>query len=217
VLEVVGTENASGVFTPTVINYRDKYQSSGGNTDFLTANFAVNKTKGEVGKDTFYFDNLTVPFSTSYQWEITPSTGVTYVNNTDNSSQTPSVVFNNAGTYSVKLTASAGPFSDDTTMNDLIFVGWSVGLNSPSENNSFVAYPSPVENRLYFRSNLQTLVPMDYPDVVAVYDVLGKKVDVKAERDLKGNVLYYAVDKLGPGIYWAKFGDLYSVRFVKSE
>lgn len=218
VLEVVGTENASGVFTPTVINYRDKYQSTGGgNTDFLTANFAVDKTKGEVGIDTFYFDNLTVPFSNAYEWEITPSTGVTYVNNTDNTSQTPSVVFNTAGTYSVKLTASAGPFSDDTTMNDLIFVGWSVGLNSPSENNSFVAYPSPVENRLYFRSNLQTLLPMDYPDVVAVYDVLGKKVDVKAERDLKGNVLYYAVDKLGPGIYWAKFGDLYSVRFVKSE
>ena len=216
VLEVLGTENASGVFTPTVINYRDKYQSTGGNTDFLTANFAVDKTKGEVGKDTFYFDNLTVPFSTSYQWEITPSAGVTYVNNTDNSSQTPSLVFNNAGTYSVKLTASAGPFSDDTTMNDLIFVGWGLGLNSKRENTTFLAYPSPVENKLYFRSTLQTLLPLEYPELLAVYDVLGKKVMVKAEKDLQGNVLYYSVEKLGPGVYWTQFGDLFSVRFLKN-
>ena len=216
VLEVLGTENASGVFTPTVINYRDKYRSTGGNTNFLTANFAVDKTKGEVGKDTFYFDNLTVPFSTSYQWEITPSAGVTYVYNTDNSSQTPSLVFNNAGTYSVKLTASAGPFSDDTTMNDLIFVGWGLGLNSKRENTSFLAYPSPVENNLYFRSTLQTLVPLEYPELLAVYDVLGKKVMVKAEKDLQGNVLYYSVEKLGPGVYWAQFDDLFSVRFLKN-
>lgn len=216
VLEVVGTENASGVFTPTVINYRDKYQSTGGNTNFLTANFAVDKTKGEVGKDTFYFDNLTVPFSNVYEWEITPSAGVTYVNNTDNTSQTPSIVFNQAGTYTVKLTASAGPFSDDTTMNDLIFVGWGLGLDSKSENTSFLAYPSPVENNLYFRSTLQTLVPLEYPELLAVYDVLGKKVMVKAEKDLQGNVLYYSVEKLGPGVYWAQFGDLFSVRFLKN-
>lgn len=216
VLEVVGTENASGVFTPTVINYRDKYQSTGGNTNFLTANFAVDKTKGEVRKDTFYFDNLTVPFSTSYQWEITPSTGVTYVNNTDNTSQTPSVVFNNAGTYSVKLTSSAGRFSDDTTMNDLIFVGWGLGLDSKRENTSFLAYPSPVENNLYFRSTLQTLVPLEYPELLSVYDVLGKKVMIKAQKDLQGNVLYYSVDKLVPGVYWAQFGDLFSVRFLKN-
>jgi hypothetical protein len=89
-------------------------------------------------------------------------------------------------------------------------------LNSKRENTSFLAYPSPVENNLYFRSTLQTLVPLEYPELLAVYDVLGKKVMVKAEKDLQGNVLYYSVEKLGPGVYWAQFDDLFSVRFLKN-
>ena len=195
VLEIVGTLSAKGVFTPTVINYRDKYLSTagGGNTG-LVADFQVDKDTGTVNTDTFNFTNLTVPFALSNAWTFTPSAGVKYVKGTSASSANPSVVFGNGGLYSVKLKATAGPLTGDTTYNDLIFIGWGVGNKNITSNVK--VYPNPCNGIMHVEGISQV---GDFK----VFDAIGKViVSNKVSYLLKDNQLEVDLRKLPNAVYY---------------
>ena len=144
VLEIIGNLSANGTFTPTIINYRDKYLKNANNSNGMVADFSIDKDTGTVLKDTFNITNLTTPFSFTNTWTITPSTGVKFVNGTSSTSQDISLVFSNGGLYSVTLKASAGILTDDTTYNDLIFIGW--GLNNTVYYRDVKVYPNPASH-----------------------------------------------------------------------
>lgn len=157
VLEIQGQIDNQGRFTPVTIQYRDSFRGlsngggTGGNQPNFVADFKVDKIKGEVSIDTFKFTNLTKPFAATAQWEFNPNNGVQFVNGSSQTSLNPEVVFTQAGTYSVKLTSGGGPNSDDTTYNDLIFVGWGVGTETLT-NSSFRINPNPFKDQLVIES-----------------------------------------------------------------
>jgi len=72
--------------------------------------------------DTISLIDQSQGFTTSWQWQITPST-FSYVNGTTDSSQNPQVIFTATGGYSVTLTATNAYGSDDTTVFQAISVG----------------------------------------------------------------------------------------------
>ena len=141
VLEIIGNLSANGTFTPTIINYRDKYLANANNNSGMVADFTIDKDTGTVLTDTFNLTNQTTPFSLSNNWSVNPSTGVKFVKGTSATSRDISLVFANGGLYSVTLKASAGPLTDDTTYNDLIFIGW--GLNTQNIYKNVKIYPNP--------------------------------------------------------------------------
>ncbi len=62
---------------------------------------------------TVAFTDLSTNIPSAWAWTVTPSAGVVYTAGTS-TSQNPSIQFNNAGTYTIQLTASNIAGSDDT-------------------------------------------------------------------------------------------------------
>lgn len=58
----------------------------------------------------------------SWDWTITPSSGVTYVGGTTSTSQHPQINFANSGLYSITLTTSDGITNGTTTKSDILTV-----------------------------------------------------------------------------------------------
>jgi len=196
VLEVVGTLSAKGVFTPTVINYRDKYLSTPGGNNGLAVDFTVDRDTGTVNTDTFNFTNLTQPFAFTNAWTFTPSAGVRYVKGSSAASANPSVVFANGGLYSVSLKATSGPLSGDTTINDMIFIGWGIG-NKVIQKNVKV-YPNPAKSKVFFEG-------YNAVENIQIFDVLGKVVSKKQfSYAVSNNVLQVDIAALTEGVYFVE-------------
>ena len=77
--------------------------------------------------------------NTSYIWTITPSTGVTYVGGTDNTSINPQVTFSNTGNYNITLKASKsfGGFCSKRVVN-AITVGTGGSISSKTTNDTLI-------------------------------------------------------------------------------
>jgi hypothetical protein len=89
----------------------------------VIAEFSVSKTTGFVATDTFKLMNSSSPVSGStFEWTVTPSEGVLYVNNTSNTSIHPNLIFQNQGTYTVNLKTTHKDGMDDTTVVGLLTV-----------------------------------------------------------------------------------------------
>ncbi len=71
---------------------------------------------------------------TSWSWQITPNNAV-YINGTTDTSQSPFVIFNSGGSYSVKLTVTNQYGSNDSTYNNAL----EIGGNSLPYNEDFEA------------------------------------------------------------------------------
>ena len=84
------------------------------------AQFKVNKTDPN-NIETVYFTDLSSNGPTSWTWSFSPST-VTYVGGTNANSQNPQVKFNNAGLYTVSLTATNAFGSDAEVKTNFISV-----------------------------------------------------------------------------------------------
>lgn len=145
VLELIGTEVGS-VFTATQIRYRDQYNGKA-NPFSPRARFTVNKTSGYANADTFAFTDQTQPFATSFQWQINPSSGVSFVKGTSANSRNPFVVFSQKGKYSVTLIATNVAGTDDTTATDLINIDFGAGAKELS--SSEVIKPNPSSGMMY--------------------------------------------------------------------
>ena len=208
VLEVVGTLSAKGVFTPTLINYRDKYIATPVGNNGLAANFSVDRDTGTVNVDTFKFTNLSKPFAFTNAWKFTPSAGVRYVKGSSSASANPSVVFSNGGLYSVNLKATSGPLSGDTTINDMIFIGW--GLDNKTIQKQCKVYPNPAKSKVFFEGYSGV-------DNIQIMDALGKLVSKKQFSFIVSNpVLQIDISSLTDGVYFVEINN--SVyRFVKQQ
>ena len=82
------------------------------------ADFEADNLVPLVG-ETVVFTDLTTNDPTSWSWSFTPST-ITYVEGTDENSQNPQVVFDEAGAYTVELTATNDDGSDTETKENYI-------------------------------------------------------------------------------------------------
>ncbi len=87
----------------------------------ITVAFQASNTNACSGLVVNFTDN-TSPTATSWNWTITPST-YTFVNNTSASSQNPSIKFNTAGSYTIKLVAGNASSIDSLTKPNYINVG----------------------------------------------------------------------------------------------
>lgn len=163
VLEITGTEVA-GVFTANQIRYRDKYL---GLTSPLRprAGFTVNKTSGFVTVDTFNLSDRSTPFATSFNWQITPNTGVVFVGGTSATSRNPRVVFRQKGLYNVSLIATNTFGSDDSTAPNLISIEYGVGRRDLQRAAELV-YPNPGSHTLFVR----------IPGELVLTDLTGREV-----------------------------------------
>jgi hypothetical protein len=140
VLEITGTET-NGNFTANQIRYRDKYL---GLVSPLrpSAGFTISKTAGFVTVDTFNFSDRSQPFATSWNWQITPTAGVSFVGGTSAGSRNPRVVFRQAGIYNVSLIATNNFGSDDTTAPNAISIQYGLSTQNIATENIFF-YPNP--------------------------------------------------------------------------
>lgn len=68
------------------------------------------------------FTDLSANLPSSWSWVITPSAGVVYTSGTSSTSQNPVVTFNNAGNYTVQLTASNSAGTDDSIKVNYVIV-----------------------------------------------------------------------------------------------
>ncbi len=75
--------------------------------------FETSSTEGCIGNDFIFTDNSDYS-PTSWSWTITPTT-FSYINSTSSTSQNPEVTFNNAGSYTIELTATNAYGSDTET------------------------------------------------------------------------------------------------------
>jgi PKD repeat protein len=125
---------------------------------FLDANNTGSKTLNSYIPATNYPSAFfTVPFSTvciaspimlkdystftptSWKWTFSPST-VSFVNGTNSNSQNPTVQFDAAGSYTIKLVVGNSAGSDSLTMKDIITAGNSINVGVTSIPASEICY-----------------------------------------------------------------------------
>ena len=82
------------------------------------ADFSADNTT-PLTTETVTFTDLSTNAPDTWSWDFSPNT-VTFLNGTDANSQNPQVRFDNAGTYTVTLTASNAAGSDDEVKTDYI-------------------------------------------------------------------------------------------------
>ena len=169
----------------------------------MVADFTVDKDTGTVLVDTFTLTNTTTPFAFTNLWSITPSTGVKFVGGTSASSQNIRLVFSNGGLYTVNLKASAGILSDDTTSNDLIFIGW--GLNRQEFYKVVRFYPNPTNNII----NIEGLNKNENNNI-QIFDMQGKLVITKIFTEK----VMIDLSELNNGVYVINIGEV-AQRIVK--
>lgn len=176
VLEVNGTEIA-GVFTPTIVRYRDHYRNSAPQTPLPRVKFSADKTSGKAGKDTFRLINLTTPSTgVTYQWSFSPSKGIRYVNSTNGSSAEPVLVFDSAGVFSATLSASNTSGSKDSTAYNFFKISKD-NQNGIAETRlmPLEIFPNPASSVLTIKSGIAA------PGmIVAIYDASGRIADLQA-------------------------------------
>ena len=68
------------------------------------------------------FTDLSTNYPTSWEWTVTPGGGVSYIGGTDEFSENPVIQFDDAGFYTIALTATNGEGSDTETKTDYIEV-----------------------------------------------------------------------------------------------
>ena len=108
------------------------------------------------------FEDLSDNTPTSWNWVVSPATGVSFIDGTSASSQDPVIQFDNAGLYTITLTASNGEGSDDEVKPDYIevIVGGDGTTDCDTSRNytaaefDNAAYYTVGENPGYFPSQL---------------------------------------------------------------
>jgi hypothetical protein len=185
IFEASGTE-VGGNFTPQFLRYRDQYR---GLQSALRprASFRVSKSSGFVG-DTFNITDASTNVPTGWNWQFTPSAGVRFVGGTTATSRNPRVVFNDRGSWNLKLTANNLFGADDTTVNNAISIAW--GTNTAdAQTETYAPFPIPAHDRIYLHPHVTGAVKM--------WDMQGRDCSAMLRRD--GQTLW--IDALPAGNY----------------
>ncbi len=219
VLEIRGTQALGGTFTPTEVFFRDSFRglpNGGGNQGNAVVDFDTDKKIGLAGTDIFSFTNKTTSFARSYTWSFNPSLGVKYVSGTNANSENPKVIFEDAGSYSVTLTAQFGPgVSRDTTYENLIQVDWGAFKTKfeKEESSCLRVFPVPSNDQLNIQFTCPTLVAINWPSTLKVYNAMGVAFEIPQVR-ASDDHWYYSIKELPAGMYQVQFMGM-GVHFVK--
>ena len=116
VADAAGT-NPQPCIAPTSGQVEDYSVTAVPNVNPPVAAFTSNYVAGvcTTPANTFTFSDQSSNGPTSWQWTVSPSTGVSFVNGTSAASQNPQLAFAIAGTYSVALTATNANGSNTLT------------------------------------------------------------------------------------------------------
>ena len=106
-------------------------------TSAPVVNFSTSNTQPCLGQFVFLTD-LSSNSPSQWQWQITPSTGVSYHNGTNAASQNPIVSFSSYGTYDVTLIATNTNGSDTLIQSGLITMSQGTSLPFNEDFQSFV-------------------------------------------------------------------------------
>jgi len=98
------------------------------------AKFSASKTNFACEGDSIQLTDLSLYNPNSWQWEISPSTGVSFINSNANV-QNPLVKFTNSGTYSVKLKITNEVGSDQLSKTDYITVNVNPTVDAGEDQN----------------------------------------------------------------------------------
>lgn len=189
-----------GTFTPTEVRYRDVYRGLETVSPLApTADFTANNLFPEATMDTVTFTPLVLPLLNTYTWGISPNT-FDYVNGTNNTSQSPEVVFNAPGSYNVYM-YTGNPFgNDDTTKLNYINVS-TVSTTNLTIENALNVFPNPVLNgQVNVGFNLKKSADVE----ITLMDVQGRIVKVLKSENLSTGT-YQETLKIGnelKGIYF---------------
>lgn len=92
------------------------------NTTTLDCDFTASSTSTCANSPITFTSSIIAGTPTSWNWIVSPSTGVTYTGSTSATSQNPQIQFANAGTYTIKMIASDGTNSDTTLKTSYITI-----------------------------------------------------------------------------------------------
>ena len=159
------------------------------------ANFVANQTTVPEGTTVSFTDQSTNT-PTSWSWSLSPTTGWSYAGGTSASSQNPQITFNNAGQYTVSMTATNSTGSDTETKSNYITVTSNAGINELFEGLGI--YPNPTNSLLTV--DLTNVIPSIR--AIEVYDVTGKLVLSSLVE--KNELIELNLIDLSSGIYQLK-------------
>ena len=124
-------------------------------SNFPVADFSASETEICINNN-ITFTDLSTQSPNIWLWELTPSSGFTFINSTNENSQNPEIEFTQSGTYTVKLTATNNDGTDNEIKNNYITVN--ITPNQPSvitgatdicENSTEVYSVTNVEGTTY--------------------------------------------------------------------
>ena len=194
ILEITQT---TGLAAGLTIRYKDINRPE---AFYNAARFNASRTNASV-LDTVNLTSTSTGSPKSYQWTITPNT-VSFVGGTSATTNNPRVIFNAGGVYTIKLKVTYEGGQDDTTRTDYIKVQ-SVGvINTEKTIKSIDIYPNPANTNLNFSSNYDLS-----KSNIALYDVLGKKINIEAINFINNSTLQLNISSLNKGVYFIKIFD----------
>lgn len=129
------------------------------------ANFEANNPTSGIG-ETVYFTDLSTNNPTSWSWSFTPAT-ISYVGFYNPGSQNPQVTFNEAGYYTVELTATNTGGNDIETKIDYIYV------SDPSLDLDLTVFLEGPYNNGTMNTNLNSMLPLNQPFNAAPWYYVG--------------------------------------------
>ena len=170
---IIFTQEQANLMTTILNGSRNSLLSSNGCTPINpqppVAQF-VSDIQSVIETGSINFTDQSTNYPNSWTWTVTPSTGVNFINGTSNTSQNTVIQFNNAGTYTVTLTASNAYGSDDEIKTNYITVVASGGgnLNCDTLRNYTVA-----EEANMTTYTLGSTVDGYYPGTLYAQDITG--------------------------------------------
>jgi hypothetical protein len=180
-----------GVGAGLIIKYKDIYRTE----VFINASkFIASKTNASQF-DTINLTSQSAGTPKSYEWNITPST-FRFVGGTNNTTRNPRVMFDQSGSYSIKLKVIYEGGQDDTLRTNYINVV-TTGLNNFENNKPEISiYPNPTTDVLNIESNMSLA-----KSKILVTDLLGKEIENMNYNLSTLNLLQINTSNFSKGIY----------------
>ncbi len=158
----------------------------------MDANFEANSTSITLGQ-TVNFTDLTTNNPNTWTWVISGA-GWNFTGGTNATSQNPQVQFNDAGTYTINLTAANASENDTEIKTDYITVIDDVGIDKNILDKISI-YPNPTNGTLFVNlSELGIQVTQ-----IILKDVTGRDITVKT---LPNGLVEFDLSYQATGIYF---------------
>lgn len=199
VLQIDGTQVFNS-FNITSIKFRDNKREIK-----PIADFDADKTLTLSGQPITIKDKSTNE-PTSYIWDISPSK-FHFVDSTNAGSKNIKIVFDDFGTYNVKLVAANNAGTSTRTKNNFINVSKLASIETTVGTDNFLIYPNPAVDHIFVRF-IQPLEKVE----IELFDLTGRKVMYQTFYNCPQAEL--GVKNMAPGIYVVQ---IKSNKFTESQ